>query len=62
MTGRSAVGPEPARNRCRCGHFPATHMRVLPVTDGHAGGYRLDPSGPCTICGEAACARFTATA
>ncbi|MGI0131643.1 MAG: hypothetical protein ACREDK_00885 [Thermoplasmata archaeon] len=55
--GESAAASEPARNRCRCGHYPTSHMRVGPLTD--AGGFRLEVAAPCAVCGEAACARFT---
>ena len=47
----------PMRTRCRCGHLPTHHMVVVPVGD--SANFRLDPSGPCVICGEANCKRFT---
>ncbi len=47
----------PARARCRCGHLPTHHMVVVPTAG--AGNFRLDPSGPCAICGEAVCRKFT---
>ncbi len=46
-----------ARHRCRCGHFPTDHMTVQPI--GTSGNFRLDPSGPCAICGESACRHYT---
>lgn len=52
------VGSEPVRNRCRCGHYPTSHMRVVPIERG-GGSFRLDPDGPCAICGEPGCHRFT---
>jgi hypothetical protein len=47
----------PARYRCRCGHFPTDHMVVLPV--GSSGNFRLEASGPCALCGESLCRKFT---
>ncbi|MGI0070829.1 MAG: hypothetical protein ACRECT_01965 [Thermoplasmata archaeon] len=47
----------PSRARCACGHLPTHHMVVTSV--GSSANFRLDPSGPCAICGEAACHRFT---
>ncbi len=61
MPRRTAAESEPTtpnRHRCRCGHFPTDHMVVTPV--GASGNFRLDPSGPCTICGEGVCRKFTA--
>lgn len=61
MTGRPAAPAEMLHNRCRCGHFPTTHMVVRPA-DPRAeipGGYRLEASGACRVCGEAACPRYT---
>ncbi|MCI4317183.1 MAG: hypothetical protein L3J96_01470 [Thermoplasmata archaeon] len=59
MPGRTeGRGPiEAARNRCRCGHYPTSHMRVVPVAE--SGSFRLEPNGPCSLCGEAACRQFT---
>jgi hypothetical protein len=57
--GGETGGSEPARNRCRCGHYPTTHMRVAPIGPGAGGSFRLDPEGPCAVCGEASCRRFT---
>jgi hypothetical protein len=45
-------------NRCRCGHYPVAHMRVVAVGPASAGSSRLEPSGPCEVCGAAACAKF----
>jgi hypothetical protein len=53
-----SLGPtSPVRGHCRCGHLPTHHMVVVPV--GATGNFRLDPIGPCSICGEATCKRFT---
>jgi hypothetical protein len=60
MASRSeatTVTSTPARFRCRCGHLPTHHMVV--VGSGTGGNFRLDPSGPCAICGEAVCRKFT---
>ncbi|MFI5414956.1 MAG: hypothetical protein ACHQ16_04730, partial [Candidatus Lutacidiplasmatales archaeon] len=54
-TGPNASGPA----RCRCGHYPTSHMRVAPVGAGSPGNFRLEPTGPCAVCGDAGCARFT---
>ncbi|MEM0129460.1 MAG: hypothetical protein QXG65_04805 [Thermoplasmata archaeon] len=63
MDGRTEPGAGPRhgrggslRVRCACGHLPTHHMRVVPVDAG--GNQRLDPSGPCEICGPAICAEF----
>ncbi|HTW55530.1 MAG TPA: hypothetical protein VMG36_03675 [Thermoplasmata archaeon] len=53
-----AAAPTPVRGRCRCGHLPTHHMVVAPAPGG--GGYRLDPSGPCQLCGEASCRAYVA--
>ncbi|MCI4339011.1 MAG: hypothetical protein L3J68_01595 [Thermoplasmata archaeon] len=45
------------RARCRCGHLPTHHMVVVPV--GVSASFRLEPSGPCAICGDAVCRKFT---
>ncbi|HEV2166980.1 MAG TPA: hypothetical protein VGS23_08435, partial [Thermoplasmata archaeon] len=46
-------------NRCRCGHFPTSHMRAVPIDVAHPeGGYQLLPVGPCRDCGEGACPRY----
>jgi hypothetical protein len=48
---------------CRCGHLPGAHMRVVPIGTGvSVGGYRLEPSGPCTICGAPRCGAFSGPA
>jgi hypothetical protein len=44
------------RGRCRCGHYPTHHM-VTKVLAGSA-SYRLDPVGPCSICGASACPAY----
>ncbi|HTZ61966.1 MAG TPA: hypothetical protein VMC82_04945 [Thermoplasmata archaeon] len=51
------AAPSPSRARCRCGHLPTHHMVVIAVA-GNA-NYRLEPSGPCAICGESVCKKFT---
>ncbi|MCI4319825.1 MAG: hypothetical protein L3J87_01935 [Thermoplasmata archaeon] len=62
MAARSGSIDTPAgRRRCRCGHFPTHHMRVLPVEERHGGSFRLDPSASCAICGELTCPKFTPT-
>ncbi|MCI4370696.1 MAG: hypothetical protein L3J81_05140 [Thermoplasmata archaeon] len=60
MVGRAfEVGPEVASaHRCRCGHYPTTHMRVVPAGGSAAGSFRLEPVGPCQVCGESSCRRF----
>ncbi|MCI4326459.1 MAG: hypothetical protein L3K16_02310 [Thermoplasmata archaeon] len=45
-------------HRCRCGHYPSTHMRVVPATGSAAGSFRLEPSGSCRVCGDSACRRY----
>jgi len=45
-----------SRARCRCGHLPTHHMVVVAIAPNAS--YRLDPSGPCAICGESVCRRF----
>jgi hypothetical protein len=63
LTGRAGRAPitEPARNRCRCGHFPTTHLGVTPIGPGGGVGYQLEPVAPCAICGAAACPKFAPT-
>ncbi len=55
--GAATPPTTPARGRCRCGHLPTHHMVVVPATT--SANFRLDPSGPCILCGEAACRRYT---
>ncbi|MGA8543091.1 MAG: hypothetical protein WB947_06100 [Thermoplasmata archaeon] len=60
MVGKPESAPSPlvtARARCRCGHLPTHHMLVVPV--GSSASFRLDPSGPCALCGEGVCRKFT---
>jgi hypothetical protein len=45
-------------NRCRCGHFPTSHMVVRPATEGNPGSFALRPVGPCVRCGTA-CPKYT---
>jgi hypothetical protein len=53
------AGPVAANlHRCRCGHYPTTHMRVVPAVGNAAGSFRLEASGPCQVCGESGCRRF----
>jgi len=47
----------PLQARCRCGHLPTHHMVVVPV--GATGNYRLEPTGPCALCGEGTCRKFS---
>jgi hypothetical protein len=47
----------PFRALCRCGHLPTHHMQVVPTRE--SGGYRLEPSGPCGLCGEGVCRKFS---
>ncbi|MCI4365492.1 MAG: hypothetical protein L3K10_05470 [Thermoplasmata archaeon] len=58
---RTRVGVDlasaPLKARCQCGHLPTHHMVVVAI--GLSGGFRLEPSGPCALCGEATCRRFT---
>ncbi|HXQ94818.1 MAG TPA: hypothetical protein VN864_06620 [Thermoplasmata archaeon] len=58
MRGRTdrAPPPDPVRNRCRCGHFPTTHLLVAPIAAGS--GFLLEPTGPCAICRESVCPKF----
>ncbi|HXW67846.1 MAG TPA: hypothetical protein VEL82_08250 [Thermoplasmata archaeon] len=63
MAGRWAEGASsaaPGRARCRCGHLPTHHMVVVPLSG--AAGARLEASGPCAVCGEAACRHYSAGA
>ncbi|MGP8158074.1 MAG: hypothetical protein ACLPWO_00450 [Thermoplasmata archaeon] len=46
-----------AHPRCRCGHLPTHHMGVVAI--GSTASFRLLPSGPCALCGEAVCHRYT---
>jgi hypothetical protein len=48
-----------AHAHCRCGHLPTHHMTVQPAAS--SGNYRLEPSGPCALCGEGVCRKFTPT-
>ncbi|HXY46905.1 MAG TPA: hypothetical protein VEK13_03280 [Thermoplasmata archaeon] len=50
------AGESFSRARCRCGHLPTHHMVVVPI--GSTFSFRLEPTGPCAICGEAVCRRF----
>ncbi len=45
------------RPRCRCGHFPTSHMEVAAI--GATASFQLLPNGPCAICGESVCHRYT---
>ncbi|HTW39627.1 MAG TPA: hypothetical protein VMF04_02045 [Thermoplasmata archaeon] len=45
-----------AHARCRCGHLPTHHMVVQPI--GSSGNFRLEPFGPCALCGEGVCRKF----
>ncbi|HZY91641.1 MAG TPA: hypothetical protein VFG07_02545 [Thermoplasmata archaeon] len=54
--GRSEEGPR--LNRCRCGHYPVSHMRVAALGAAGSGSYRLEPTAPCALCGPTACPRF----
>jgi hypothetical protein len=47
------------RSRCTCGHLPTHHMVVQPLADSF--NFRLAAQGPCAICGESVCKRFTAS-
>ena len=49
---RLAGGP-----RCRCGHLPTHHMEVVAI--GSSASFRLVPTGPCSLCGESVCRRYT---
>ncbi len=59
MHGRVTVenAAVPLRARCRCGHLPTHHMVVVPM--GSSGNFRLEPSGPCALCGEAVCRKYS---
>jgi hypothetical protein len=43
--------------RCRCGHLPTHHMTVVAIAE--SASFRLDPNGPCALCGESVCHRYT---
>ncbi|HXQ95263.1 MAG TPA: hypothetical protein VN864_08895 [Thermoplasmata archaeon] len=60
MVGRTveAEPAAPTAHRCRCGHYPTTHMRVVPASGNASGSFRLEASGPCQACGEPVCRRF----
>jgi hypothetical protein len=49
----------PSRARCRCGHLPTHHTVVVHVD--RSANWRLDPSGPCQLCGEANCRKYAPT-
>ncbi|MGP8075504.1 MAG: hypothetical protein ACLP8Y_02035 [Thermoplasmata archaeon] len=51
-TARPGGGP-----RCRCGHLPTHHMEVAGI--GRTASFRLAPTGPCVLCGESVCRRYT---
>ncbi|HTT36005.1 MAG TPA: hypothetical protein VMH78_09110 [Thermoplasmata archaeon] len=53
-------GAGPPGRRCRCGHYPVAHMRVVPAGEG--GGCRLSPVGPCERCGAAVCSGYVPAA
>ncbi|MGA9839269.1 MAG: hypothetical protein WBF81_05515 [Thermoplasmata archaeon] len=60
MAARTETGASPwapSRARCRCGHLPTHHMVVVPT--GTTANYLLEATGPCVLCGEAACRKFT---
>lgn len=57
MVGRGVESGVSAR-RCQCGHYPTTHVRVVPAP-GSPGSFALDPNGPCQACPEGACRRYT---
>jgi len=58
MAAASGSATRPvARPRCRCGHLPTHHMEVVPV--GTTANYQLKPTGPCYLCGESVCHRYT---
>ncbi|HYB63328.1 MAG TPA: hypothetical protein VEE86_02770 [Thermoplasmata archaeon] len=44
------------RGRCRCGHYPTHHMVTRPVE--RSSNFRLDPGGPCAICGAENCRAY----
>ncbi|HTT15916.1 MAG TPA: hypothetical protein VMH49_00955 [Thermoplasmata archaeon] len=48
------------RGRCRCGHYPSQHMvtRAIPGSS----NVRLEPSGPCVLCGEGTCRVYAPSA
>ncbi len=56
-TAADPISSPTFRARCRCGHLPTHHMVVVSI--GSSASFRLEASGPCAICGEAACRRFT---
>ncbi|HYA57508.1 MAG TPA: hypothetical protein VEH57_03480 [Thermoplasmata archaeon] len=58
MVGRTApaLTGGTAHGRCRCGHLPTHHMVV--VATSATANFRLEPSGPCVLCGEAGCRKY----
>ena len=58
MAAASSAATRPVgRPRCRCGHLPTHHMEVAAV--GNTASFQLKPTGPCHICGESVCHRYT---
>ncbi len=55
-TGERPAATIPVGRRCRCGHWPGDHMVVVPI--GTTGNFRLEPSGPCALCGDTVCLHF----
>ncbi len=55
-TSAEVPGVAFSRIRCRCSHLPTHHMVVVPI--GTSASYRLDPTGPCAICGESICKKY----
>ncbi|MCI4328890.1 MAG: hypothetical protein L3J86_04835 [Thermoplasmata archaeon] len=56
---RRAPPMEPSRHLCACGHFPGDHVRVVPIpSGGSGGGFRLEMTGPCAVCGSVVCPAF----
>ena len=51
--------PPAGHARCRCGHFPAPHMIVVPDTPGKPGGFHMAAEGSCVVCGSSGCAKYS---
>jgi len=58
LAAASAGAARPGgRPRCRCGHLPTHHMEVVPVPG--TASFQLKPTGPCLLCGESVCHRYS---
>ncbi|MFZ0699387.1 MAG: hypothetical protein WAN74_04265 [Thermoplasmata archaeon] len=53
----SSASRSPRRFRCRCGHLLTNHMQVEAILG--SASFRLEPTGPCAVCGEGLCRKFS---